>query len=501
MTNSVKHTAVEGAVFLIAQSVISRIAILLSQIILARLLSPQAFGVNAIGGVVMMIAWTIIGFGIDAVYMQRNTKMPYWETSAFVVTIAQGVVAGLVLILAGPICARIFNIPDIAPIMLIVGLSLPIVSMSIVSGAKIYSRMQFRWTAGYNVVEIIGTQSLIIIFALMKLGPYAFFLPIPIMFTFRAIVYFFKAPVVFKYRARMRQIIILMRKGGLEFTSRVFAVLIDQGDYMMLGLLSTSQEVGFYFFAFRLAAMPVRVIANSLHGVLFSVLARINTDRERQTIAALKSAQVLSAIATPICFIQIAVAAPLFAIFFGHAWDRSILLFQVLSVGLPAEAIATVSRAHLNASGEYRRSMIYSAINATVFFCMVSLGAYVKASLGVACAVSAFYIVVQTTIFFRVFPPGSGLVGYLRNIFLWPMVLSAVSAGAGMLAGVLTHPLGNDILQAAWVGAVSAVTYLSLIWRLQRPMFDELLGIGAKLLRRNRAPDPVADPAAAEHPL
>jgi PST family polysaccharide transporter len=486
LTQAIRQRATEGVVFLILQSVVSRIAILGSQIALGYLLSPKAFGISGIAQMIITVAWTMIGFGVDSVYIQRNTKMPYWEKSAFLVTVGQGIVAGLLLIAASPICATVFRTPELGFVMVLVGLSMPVVASSVVPGAKIYAALQFKWNAGYNVVELMATQALIVGFAFLKMGSYAFFLPIPIMFALRAIVYWRRAPVDLKGRFRPIQSIILLRRGALIFAARVFLTLVDQGDYLVLGLFASSQSVGFYFFAFRLAAMPVRVIATSLQGVLFSVLSKLNDEKSRQTSAALRSAEILSYISTPICIIQIAVAPAIFHIIFGQKWNESILLFQVLSLGLPAEAIASVARARLSAAGEFRRLLVYSGISAAIFFAMVVVGALTQQALGVACAVSAFYAIVQTVLFFRVFPPETDQMRHLGRIFLWPLGFSCIASVIGAAAGLAMAPIGNEIVQIFFIGGVASGLFILLVWRLQRRIFDEIANIGLSILRRDR---------------
>ena len=493
MAQAIRQKAAEGVVFLILQSVVSRIAILASQVILGYLLTPKAFGISGIAQMIITVAWTMIGFGVDSVYIQRNTKMPYWEKSAFIVTVGQGALAGVLLILLGPLCAMAFHTPELTWLMLLVGLSMPVVACSVVPGAKIYAALQFKWSSGYNALELFATQALIVTFAFLKFGSYSFFLPIPIMFTVRAIVYWLRSPVDLKGRFRPIQTIILLRQGGVLFVSRLLLTLVDQGDYLVLGLFATSQAVGFYFFAFRLAAMPIRVIATSLQGVLFSVLSRINDDPSRQISASLRSAEILSYVSTPICIIQIAVAPAVFHLIFGHKWDPSILLFQVLSVGLPAEAIAGVARAHLGAAGEFRRLLIYSGFSAAIFFAMVGLGAVMQQALGVAIAVSAFFAIVQTVLFFRVFPPETNQLLHVGRIFVWPLLMSCVASTVGALGGAAFASEAHPLLQTLVIGSIASGVFVLMVWGLQRRVFDELLGIAMTIARPAR---PAVSPAS-----
>ena len=473
--------------FLAIQSVMARASLLLSQMALGYLLMPADFGISGVAQMITTVAWTVIGFGIDSVYQQRNKKMHVWEKSAFYATLGQGFVAAIFLIMLAPFLSGVFHSSKLMVPILIVGFSMPIIASSVVSGAKIGSNLQFRWLATYNFLETSLLQLLIVILAYLKMGPYSFFIPIPIVYSIRAICFTVKAPVNLSGRATLKQVIILINKGYYIFSTKLLNSLVDQGDYFVLGLMSNPTAVGYYLFAFRLAAMPVRIIALNLQNILFSALSKIGSSVSKKKQAALRAAEILSYVVTPLCLVQVVVAEPLLNLLFGDKWRPSVILIQILCLGLPGEAIASVARAHLNASGAFRQSVAFHLVSAAVFFVLVLIGAVWGAAEGTALAVSLFYGVAQTAFFLILLSDKSSWLQTLRKVFLTPLLLSAAATIVGQLMTYVGAPLKSPIFDVLAIGGVSGLSYLGLVWFFQRVLWTEIQALVEGIISRNIA--------------
>jgi O-antigen/teichoic acid export membrane protein len=487
---SLRYKAAEGMAFLAAQSFASRVVLFTVQIVLGWLFTPEEFGVVGLALTVTTVAWTFVGFGVDTVLQQRSSKLLFWEKAAFTVSMGQGLLAAPALAAVAPLCARAFGEPGIVGPLLLVAASMPIIAVSVVPGAKIYAGLHFRWAAGYTLAELVGHQLLIVILALLHFGVYAFFIPIPLVFGIRAVFYLWKMPLALRGRVKLKQIQYFLKQGSRVQLSKLILALIDQGDYLLLGFFATAEAVGYYFFAFRMAAMPVRVVAGNLQSILFSTLTQFGADKRRMVDAAFRSAEALSYVVTPLCFIQAAVADPVLRSLFGEKWLPSILLLQILSLGLPAEAMATVARAHLTATGAFDSFLKFSFVSGVFFLVVVGIGAYEAQATGVAIAVFVYYVVLQPILFFRVFPPESRWFQHLLRIFLTPAIISAISVLLGIFASLLSQ-VQNPLLQAIIIGCVSSVAYVAQLRLVQRRIFDELWSLCRQIVRVNSrsAPD------------
>jgi O-antigen/teichoic acid export membrane protein len=480
---NLSRTAVAGLGWLLAQSVAVRFIGFGSQIVLAKILVPADFAGLALAGTVTALVGALVNFGVDDVLLQRQKTMNYWITPAFLTSLGLGVASMLLVLAAAPLAAMIYRAPILLWIMPIMAISMPIGALSTVPAVKIRAELNFRLLATYSTIELVVTQTLIVILALKGFGVFSFVLPGPAMAAARAITFWILAKPRLR-RTRRKQLRIMGASGANVFGTRILGAAISQGDYFTLGLLAPKPVVGAYFFAFRLAIQPVQMLAGSLSGVMFPLLAQLRADPDRQREAAINASRVLAFAVMPYCFMQAAVARPLLSLVFGAKWQVSIPLVQILSIGLAFDAVSWIAGALLSARGEFRRSFIYSCIFSPVFFIVVGVGGIVASAIGVATAVSLFYMVISPVYSYVVFSRMGASFRDVGAIYLTSTVFAAVAMT--LAAGLASLVPGGQLAQVAFIVAIGGGSYLGLIRAFTPATYRQLIGHLADILRRRR---------------
>jgi PST family polysaccharide transporter len=337
--------------------------------------------------------------------------------------------------------------------------------------AKIRADLDFRFIAAYTTAELAGLQLLTIALAVLGFGVYSFAIPVPVMALARAVTFWWKARPRLG-RLRFLQLRMIGANSAAAFGTKILTAAVSQGDYFVLGLVASKSVVGAYFFAFRLAIQPVQLLAGNLSNVLFPILAQLRNEPRRQGEAALKASRVLSYVVMPYCFLQAAVARPLLTLVFAEKWQAAIPLVQILSIGLAFDAVSWVAGALLQARGEFRNSFLYSCVFAPIFFGMVTFGALSFSGMGVAIAVSLFYLALAPIYSYRVFRKVGVSPSAVAGIYLAPVAFAALAAvSAYLLGGVI--PAG-DLARTTVIGVAGCVLYLAQLRLFAPDMFAQL---------------------------
>ena len=423
-----------GFLWLMAQSLSGRFATFFSQLILAKLLLPEAFGQIGLAYTVTTLVGAFVSFGIDDVLLQRLRRINYWVAPAFIISLGLALLGMVVMLAVAPIVARLYGSTGLVGLLVVLAINLPISALAVVPGVKLRAAMNFRFLASYASIEIFAIQAASVALAASGFGAYSFVLPVPAAAAIRVAVFWWKAPTRLQSRWRRVQFRFLLGSGLLVLGTRLLIEAVNQGDYIVLGVMATDAVVGMYFFAFRLAAQPVRMLAGNFGSVLFPALVQLRAEPQRQEAAVLRVSQLLAYMVTPLCFLQAAVAAPLLHLMFGVRWDGAIPLIQILSLGLPGDAVAWIAGALLVARREFRRDFVYLAATAPPFFLLVIAGAYWGSSLGVAIGVSLYYATVKPLNSWWVLRHTMRLADF-GHIYVWPAVLSALAIGSVYVAG------------------------------------------------------------------
>ena len=474
-SDNLGRTTLRGLLWLSFQSVGARLIGVVSQIALARLLLPAQFGVISLVYILTGVASTLTGFGVDGVLLQRSRAARLWTRAAFWTSLVLGL-AGLGLVLAlGPIFAQVYHSPQIVPLAGVLALSMPLGALATIPTVRMRANMNFRFPAIYSTVETFLTTLATIVLAAFGAGAMSFVIPTPVAALVKAVVFWLHSPASFNVRGRLTQYRYLLDNGLSVFGSRFIVQLIGQGDYAVLGLFASHSAVGFYYFAFRLAAQPVWILAGNFTNVLFPALVQVKNDPARQLAAALRAAELLSYIIMPICFLQTAMAGPGLEVFFGRRWENSITLVRLLSLGIPFDAAPWVAGCILSARREFRRGFLYALVTLPVFFGLVTAGAALGRGVGVACAVALYYLLLGPIYSLVAFGRYGASVRDIAKLYVKPPLIAGTAVAAAWLLSLLPGLRGWPVLRLAEMGVVAPALYALLLHRSEPAVFADLM--------------------------
>ncbi len=458
--------ALHGLIWMLAQNLVARLSSVFSQLILAVLLRPADFGVIGLTYTVTNIAAAVTSVGLDDVVLQRERALRLWLGPAFWISFGLALGAGLLVVAVSPVAAAIYDTPDLMGLLAVLALAMPIGALGSVPAMILRARMQFGILAIYATVETVGQVLMTVVLAWYGFGAYSFALPAPVWAAIRAVVLWRCAaskPNLRPQRGRWKYV---MGNTTVTFASRILTSIISQGGYIVLGLAGSQEAVGIYYFGFRLAAQPLWTLAGNFSNVLYPALVQMKSDPERQARAVLNSSTLLSFCVMPIALIQSAVTEPLVSRFFDPRWAASIPVIQLLSIGLALDAVSWIAGALLNARGEFRTGLRYTAVQLPIFFAFIVVGAVLHGAVGVAWAVCVFYALTQPVYVCLSYQRIGMTMGQVALIYLQPTVYAAVAVGAGLLLSKLPFLAPFPVLRAAMIGVTGLFLYAMLVrWR------------------------------------
>lgn len=468
------QAATSGFFWLFAQSVSARLLGFLSQLILAWLLTPSDFGTIGLAYTITGIAQTLVSFGVDEVLLQRQKRLAQWSSAAFWISLCLGTIGMVAVWLAAPVAAHIYKSHSLTWIIIILSVAVPIRTLSIVPSVSIRLAMNFRFLATYNTFEIFAIQFGTIVFAWMGMGAYSFALPIPIVAVIKAAVFWSKSPPVYNRRIKAVQVWYVLGRSTTVFAKRAIVEIVNQGDYIVLGLIATKDTVGLYFFAFRFSVQPIRMLAGNLTNVLLPALAQLGSHPARQIDAVVRACRLLSYLVMPFCFLQAALAGPGLHLLFGQRWQGSIPLVQLLSIGLPFDAVFWIAGSLLSARREFGRSFRIALVSAPIFFTLVIGGAWLHGTLGVATAVVIYYMSYPPLCSILILKSGGVKIDTIVEFYLMPVLFAGGSIGAAYAVSLLPALNDHNLIRVTVISALGGSLYIGALYVFRRDMLMQL---------------------------
>ena len=477
--------AARGFAWLTLQSLATRAVQLLGQVMLARVLSPEDFGKIGLAYTIATFAGLVVNPGLDDVLVQRQRGLRLWATTGFWLGLSLGVIGGVGMLAAAPLGVALYNEPELFGLIMVLAIAAPIGATSIIPVAVMRSSLRFHLLAVQGTAEVVLLQILTLLFAYLGFGAYSFVLPVPLASAARSIVAWTTVRPRVYMNPQLRRWRYLLPNVWMIFGTRLLITTVAQGDYVLLGLMASHTVVGVYYFAYTLAALPVRTVAGNLIQVMFPTLTLLAEDHVGQGKAALKASRALATVAVPLCFLQAGVCRPVLHILFGDKWDAAVPLVQILSIGLVFDAVTWTAAALLQAKGQFRRILTYSCMAAPLFLVLVAVGASQWSAPGVAAGVAAYYITLGPLYVFLVLRPHAVSWSQVATLYLIPVTLGAVSVGTGNSASrVLAAAGATDWLQIAVTTILSCLLYLPMSWWLATDVWSTLRSALQRILKQ-----------------
>ena len=316
-----------------ALNISRRVLELVALLVLARLLTPDDFGLLGIALLTLTGLDRFSQLGFTSALIQRSEdNVDRYLNTAWTLQIARGLLlGGLTVALAGP-AARFFAEPAVEPILMVIAV-IPLLDGLENPGVVYFQKdlqfhKQFVHLVTTSLVYVVVTIGLALAFEnvwALVVGQVA-----------AAFSQFGVSYVVHDYRPRPafdRQAAAdLINFGKWVTASGMIYFLADEGDDFVVGWLLSAASLGFYRLAYRLALTPVSEVTGVLSAVMFPAYSKLQGDLRAVREAFFRTMQLTTALTFPIA-VGIIVVAPLFVeSVLGTQWTPMVGALQVLSL-------------------------------------------------------------------------------------------------------------------------------------------------------------------------
>jgi O-antigen/teichoic acid export membrane protein len=473
------HHAARGFAWMFGQTIVSKAAGMIGQVMMAWFLSPADYGVVGVAYAVSGIPSLIRDAGLPAILIQRQQHLKRWAGPAFWLSSVLGLLSALVMLLAAPLAARFYHEPQLFGLIAVVAVGNVCVALGTVPNTLLSIQLRFRLQSLIALVSAILIVVLNVLMAWRHCGAYSFVVPTVVVGAGRTAFVWVAAPYRISTRMYIRRWRFLIGDSGVLLLSAALGIAIAQGDYLILGKIRGQNVTGIFFFAFNLSWQTLTLLTVSLGGVLFSTLAKLQSEPERLVLAYLRAARVLAVVGVPACLMQAAVADPGIHLFFKTQWFAAIPIVQVLSFAMAVRVVG-VTWVFLNgAQGRFTLQLAVNAILCAIFLTSVVIAAKFGAGLTVAVTEAVFFSVLDPmSIYIMLRRDGAAAAREVLSIYAAPLSAGVLAVGAAWLI-VHAFPASRHglIIKIAVILALSVGLYIPLIRTFSPATWAELISL------------------------
>jgi teichuronic acid exporter len=458
----------------------------LVMVVLARLLTPDDFGLIAMLLVFTSIGTLLVDSGFGAALIQRQHTTADDETTVFIFTIFIGVITAGILVLTAPVIAAFFNQPKLVDLTRVMSVVLPLGAFAAVPDALLTMKLDFKARARAEVVASLSSGTVAVVLALRGLGVWSLAWQGIVSIGVRGILLWIYSGWRPRGRYRGESFRSLFGFGGYMLLSGLLNTVAVRLQSLMIGKLFDSRALGFYTLAQSTQSAPASFMGQVLGRVGLPVFSTIAHDRKK-LVAALRSSLRMSMFLFVPCMIGIAVIAqPLIEMLYGARWATAAPILNVLALGAALWPVHVLNLAAISAQGRSDLFFRLEVIKQIASIALVLVFAH-WGPLAIAWSVliaGLFSAGLNTYYSKRLL--GYGWFAQLAD--QWPTL--ALSAIAALVGWVMLHwnRVGPIVMLIAIV--ISAATYLLLAILTKNEALRELRSV----VRTLSAKQPNADP-------
>lgn len=328
-------------------------------LILARLLTPSAFGVASAGLLIASLGQTLTQLGVVPALVQRPSLTLAHIGSATMCTLGMGLVGFLAIWFGADAVAAFFRMPELRNVTRAIALIFPISAFSRVPEALLMRDMAFRKLASIDMASfLIGYAAVGIGLALTGWGVWSLVAAQLGQILVRTILVLAVSTQRWTFSFDRKALGELL-KYGLGHTLAEFGnVAALQSDNIVVGRVLGAASLGLYGRAYALLAQPAALIGTVFDRVLFPAMSQVKEDElPRLVRAQLHALAGIALVMIPGSLLLVLLAPEVIWFLLGPRWLDVIVPFQILGATMLFRSSYKVSDSLARARGAtYRRA-------------------------------------------------------------------------------------------------------------------------------------------------
>ena len=464
---TLKGKSVSGFGWATVQQLLGRLTTFSVNLVLARLLVPEDFGVVAILNIFLAISLTLADAGF-ASSLARTEHLDEEDTSTvFYFNIAMGLLLYSILFVAAPWIADYFHNPLLVDVLRVQALSFVISSLGSVPGILLWRKMKFRQETYIQILQGMISGAVGICMALAGFRYWALVgLAITNAMTRAILLFYFSGwrPKLIFSKEHLKHHFAF---GSRMAVSRIIVAIYDNLILAIIGRNFSTRSLGLYNNANSLYVVPVATIADPIYKVTYPVLVKMQKDPERLRAGYSRMIRLLFQLSCPVMVLLISLSTPLYHFLYGDKWMEAAPFFQILCICGVLYPINAYNTSILEVTGRsdlhLRLEVARRIIGVILIFTGLLFGIY--GLLWSAVIIQVFYLYINSYYSGRI-------INYpLRQQLaeLIPFALMAVAAGAVVWAldNMLLSSLA-DFWRLSLGSVAMGVVYLLLAYLFTR---------------------------------
>ncbi len=445
----------------------------LFSIVLARLLTPEDYGIVAMVIIFFAIAQTFVDSGFSNAIVRKKDRTEADLSTCFYFNIFVGLGFYILLFLCSPFIAEFYDQPILSSVVKISGLSVLINSLCIVQQAQFTIRIDFKTQAKVTLTSTVISGILGILLAYLGYGVWALVWQGVIGTFIRMLLLW----VFSKWRPRESfskdSFHYLFGYGSKLLASGLLDTTYNNIYPIVIGKFYSPAQLGNFSRAQGWASLPSSNITGILQRVTFPVLTEMQDDDERLATNYRKLLRLSAFVVFPLMMLLAAIASPLVRVIITSKWDACVPYLQIICFSMMWYPIHAINLNLLQVKGRSDLFLRLEVIKKVVGVCVMC----VTIPLGVTAMCFGMVFTSINALIINTYYTGKLInIGYFTQMRdLFPIVLISLLMGACAYAS--TWLFSTEWVKLFMAVVIGGIMYLILSIFFAKDEYIEVMNV------------------------
>ena len=464
----------KGIIWTSGEKLFTQLVQFILGIIIARIISPQEYGVLGIVMVFINVAEVFVDSGMGSALIYRNNLDKKDTQTTFCFNLMVSLVFYIFLFVASPFIEEFFKLNGLAVFLRVASLVLLFNSFVIVPTSILKVKQNFKAISLANITSTVLSGILGVIMAYRGYGVWALIYQLltrSILSMFLINIQCRWLPHFSFYKDSFKG---LWKYSANLLTLHSLTRIIEEGLAFIIGKSLTPYNLGLFTRGVQFSSLPNSTISSVLSTVMFPALSSYRQDEKLFYNTYRKTIIVQSILIPPIYIGLVIVSEPLIYLLLGEKWMDVVPVLQIFCLG---KIIFTLA----NTTENVLYSLGYSniALKQQMYKMFIKLLLILLALKWGFMAVVIANAVADFTAYFITNYCARKILSYtmykqLNDIYLF--IFSAILAGG--CGYLLSYSFSNPFLKILIAMVISILIYIGLLFTIKRLQYTSLKIIG-----------------------
>jgi len=367
--------------------IFTNILLLIRGIILARLLTPEIFGLMSICLIVIRAFDIFTETGIYTELIQRQKRYEEAKDTAFALMIIRGIFLAVIMVLMAPFVANYYEEDVLNLALKVIAVSFIFSGISNVNTVGLQRELNFKRLSYLEQAQGISNFLIVVMLAYYLRNVWALVLGHVIASLLGSILSYVIVPVRPSLRFNAHIAKEMFHYGKYITGLSVVVFVTTEIDNVIIGKILGMEALGHYVLAYTLANIPATHISKVISRALFPAYSVLQDNQRALQDIFLKTLKIISYITIPAAAGLAILAPEIVRVIYGDKWMPAVSSLVVLSLFGCLRSLGSIQGYLYNAIGKPKISFFMNSAKLVLILVLIipltSRYALVGASLAV----------------------------------------------------------------------------------------------------------------------